>query len=163
MARNQENEMRCDQKGLRPATAKIAIMAVALASATLPLNSSAYAEDPRSFPLPISMAAERPWTPTSGTSEGFPWPTPGRLFRRRPKFQDHPRARRGRADRKADLQGQPWRLLVPHRHRHTPRISGWVDGRFLLEEAGFAPPDDIRNPSFEPEIVIDPFKKPRRP
>lgn len=44
-----------------------------------------------------------------------------------------------------------------------PRISGWVDGRFLLEEAGFAPPDDVRNPSFEPEIVIDPFPRPRRP
>jgi len=44
-----------------------------------------------------------------------------------------------------------------------PRISGWVDGRFLLEEPGFAPPDDLRNPSFEPEIVIDPFPRPRRP
>lgn len=44
-----------------------------------------------------------------------------------------------------------------------PRISGWVDGRFLLEEAGFAPPDDVRNPAFEPEIVIDPFSRPRRP
>jgi hypothetical protein len=44
-----------------------------------------------------------------------------------------------------------------------PRISGWVDGRFLLEETGFAPPDDLRNPSFEPEIVIDPFIRPRRP
>lgn len=44
-----------------------------------------------------------------------------------------------------------------------PRISGWVDGRFLLEETGFAPPDDLRNPSFEPEIVIDPFRPPRRP
>lgn len=44
-----------------------------------------------------------------------------------------------------------------------PRISGWVDGRFLLEEAGFAPPDDVRNPFFEPEIVIDPFPRPRRP
>jgi hypothetical protein len=44
-----------------------------------------------------------------------------------------------------------------------PRISGWVDGRFLLEEPGFAPPDDIRNPSIEPEIVIDPFPRPRRP
>ncbi|MFN3717693.1 MAG: SH3 domain-containing protein [Rhizobium rhizophilum] len=44
-----------------------------------------------------------------------------------------------------------------------PRISGWVDGRFLLEETGFAPPDDLRNPSFEPEIVIDPFVRPRRP
>lgn len=44
-----------------------------------------------------------------------------------------------------------------------PRISGWVDGRFLLEETGFAPPDDVRNPSFEPEIIIDPFPRPRRP
>jgi|GEM_PF-2803099 len=44
-----------------------------------------------------------------------------------------------------------------------PRISGWVDGRFLLEEPGFAPPDDIRNPSFEPEIIIDPFLRPTRP
>lgn len=44
-----------------------------------------------------------------------------------------------------------------------PRISGWVDGRFLLEETGFAPPDEERNPSFEPEIVIDPFRQPRRP
>ncbi|MFN7090607.1 SH3 domain-containing protein [Allorhizobium sp. NPDC080224] len=43
------------------------------------------------------------------------------------------------------------------------RISGWVDGRFLLEEPGFAPPDDVRNPSFEPEILIDPFARPRRP
>jgi len=46
-----------------------------------------------------------------------------------------------------------------------PRISGWVDGRFLLEEPGFAPPDDLRNPSFEPEIKIeiDPFARPRTP
>ena len=44
-----------------------------------------------------------------------------------------------------------------------PRISGWVDGRFLLEEPGFAPPDDIRNPRYEPEILIDPFARPRRP
>jgi hypothetical protein len=44
-----------------------------------------------------------------------------------------------------------------------PRISGWVDGRFLLEEPGFAPPDDIRNPRYEPEILIDPFTRPRRP
>jgi hypothetical protein len=44
-----------------------------------------------------------------------------------------------------------------------PRISGWVDGRFLLEEPGFALPDDLRNPSFEPEIIIDPFPRPRRP
>ncbi|MDH4414704.1 MAG: SH3 domain-containing protein [Rhizobium sp.] len=44
-----------------------------------------------------------------------------------------------------------------------PRISGWVDGRFLLEETGFAPPDDIRNPSFEPEIIIEPSPRQRRP
>jgi hypothetical protein len=44
-----------------------------------------------------------------------------------------------------------------------PRISGWVDGRYLLEEAGFAPPEDVRYPSFEPEILIDPFPRPRRP
>lgn len=44
-----------------------------------------------------------------------------------------------------------------------PRISGWVDGRFLLEETGFAPPEHERNPSFEPEILIDPFPRPPRP
>ncbi|WP_246780398.1 SH3 domain-containing protein [Rhizobium sp. AQ_MP] len=44
-----------------------------------------------------------------------------------------------------------------------PRIWGWVDGRFLLEEPGFAPPEDLRNPSFEPDIVIDPFPRPRAP
>lgn len=43
-----------------------------------------------------------------------------------------------------------------------PRISGWVDGRFLLEEAGFASPEDLR-PSTDPLIVIDPFEHPPRP
>lgn len=44
-----------------------------------------------------------------------------------------------------------------------PRISGWVDGRFLLEETGFAPPEEERNAPTDPVIVIDPFEKPRRP
>ncbi|WP_246085184.1 SH3 domain-containing protein [Rhizobium glycinendophyticum] len=43
-----------------------------------------------------------------------------------------------------------------------PRISGWVDGRFLLEETGFAPPQEERNAPLEPEILIDPLEKPRR-
>ena len=44
-----------------------------------------------------------------------------------------------------------------------PRISGWVDGRFLLEETGFAPPQEERNLPLTPEIIIDPFEKPERP
>jgi hypothetical protein len=44
-----------------------------------------------------------------------------------------------------------------------PRISGWVDGRFLLEETGFAPPQEERIPPLTPEIIIDPFGKPHRP
>jgi len=44
-----------------------------------------------------------------------------------------------------------------------PRISGWVDGRFLLEEAGFAPPQDERDTLTDPVIVIDPFERPWRP
>lgn len=44
-----------------------------------------------------------------------------------------------------------------------PRISGWVDGRFLLEESGFAPPQDERDALTDPLIVIDPFERPRRP
>jgi hypothetical protein len=44
-----------------------------------------------------------------------------------------------------------------------PRISGWVDGRFLLEETGFAPPEEERNLPLTPEIIIDPFDRPRRP
>ncbi|MDH4440957.1 MAG: SH3 domain-containing protein [Rhizobium sp.] len=44
-----------------------------------------------------------------------------------------------------------------------PRISGWVDGRFLLEETGFAPPQEERNAPLTPEIFIDPFGGPRRP
>lgn len=44
-----------------------------------------------------------------------------------------------------------------------PRISGWVDGRFLLEETGFAPPQEERDAPAEPLIVIDPFERPRRP
>jgi hypothetical protein len=44
-----------------------------------------------------------------------------------------------------------------------PRISGWVDGRFLLEETGFAPSQEERNAPLEPEIIIDPFQRPRRP
>lgn len=43
-----------------------------------------------------------------------------------------------------------------------PRISGWVDGRYLLENPGFAPQNDERSSSIEPVIVIDPFEKPRR-
>ncbi|PYB72966.1 MULTISPECIES: SH3 domain-containing protein [Rhizobium] len=59
-----------------------------------------------------------------------------------------------------DISGGYWcRIATVTR----PRISGWVDGRFLLEEPGFAPPDDLRNPPIEPEILIDPFGKPRRP
>ena len=44
-----------------------------------------------------------------------------------------------------------------------PRVSGWVDGRFLLEETGFAPPQEERNAPLTPEIIIDPFDRPRRP
>ncbi|WP_246041521.1 SH3 domain-containing protein [Peteryoungia ipomoeae] len=38
-----------------------------------------------------------------------------------------------------------------------PRISGWVDGRYLLENPGFAPPHDEQSSSTDPVIVIDPF------
>ncbi|WP_244474745.1 MULTISPECIES: SH3 domain-containing protein [unclassified Rhizobium] len=58
-----------------------------------------------------------------------------------------------------DSRGGYWCRIATVDH---PRISGWVDGRFLLEETGFAPPQEERNAPLEPEILIDPFEKPRR-
>lgn len=43
-----------------------------------------------------------------------------------------------------------------------PRISGWVDGRFLLEDAGFMPYDD-RRLEIQPIIPIPFPNKPDRP
>lgn len=156
--------MRCDQKGLRPGYGKIAIMAVALASATLPLNSSAYAEEPQVIPAPNLDGSGRTMDTYLWHVRGLP---PGQRLAvysgAGPNFRIIHGLDEGEPIERLtckDSRGGYWcRIATVTR----PRISGWVDGRFLLEEAGFAPPDDIRNPSFEPEIVIDPFRKPRRP
>lgn len=156
--------MRCDQKGLRQGYGKIAIVAVALASATLPLNSSAYAEDPQVIPAPNLDGS-------GATMDTYLWHVRGLPPGQRlavysgagPNFRIIHGLDEGEPIERLtckDSRGGYWcRIATVTR----PRISGWVDGRFLLEEAGFSPPDDIRNPSFEPEIVIDPFRKPRRP
>lgn len=156
--------MRCDQKGLRHGYGKIAIVAVALASATLPLSISVNAEEPQVIPAPNLDGR-------GATMDTYLWHVRGLPPGQRlavysgagPNFRIIHGLDEGEPIERLtckDSRGGYWcRIATVTR----PRISGWVDGRFLLEEAGFAPPDDIRNPSFEPEIVIDPFRKPRRP
>jgi hypothetical protein len=161
---NRESEMRRDRNSTRQKSHKTAITVAVLLFATPLFTTPATAQQPQVIPAPDIGGGGLMTDTYLWHVRGLP---PGQRLPvysgAGPKFRIIHALDEGTPIERLsckDSRGGYWcRIATVDR----PRISGWVDGRFLLEETGFAPPDEERNPSFEPEIVIDPFRQPRRP
>ncbi|MGL3606965.1 SH3 domain-containing protein [Rhizobium sp. G187] len=156
--------MRRDRKDLRHKSGKTVLAAAALFCTTQLLPTPAQAQQPQVIPAPTLDGGSQMMDTYLWHVRGLPPGTQlsvhtgaGPNFRVIHALEDGTPIERLSCK---DSRGGYWcRIATVTR----PRISGWVDGRFLLEEPGFAPPEADRNAPTDPVIVIDPFERPRRP